>query len=55
MADKVEGRCMKCKTNREMTDVQIVSMSNPKNPKGRAAKGKCSKCGTSMYKILPNK
>jgi hypothetical protein len=54
MTEKIEGRCMKCKTQREMKDVTIVSMSNPKNPKGRAAKGKCSVCGTSMYKILPN-
>lgn len=40
--------CMKCKRMREMTDVQQVTMKN-----GRPAmKGKCSVCGTGMYKIL---
>jgi hypothetical protein len=43
----VKGYCMKCKTTREMKDAKKVKMSN-----GRpATKGKCSKCGTGMYKI----
>ncbi|OHA89384.1 MAG: hypothetical protein A3B03_00140 [Candidatus Zambryskibacteria bacterium RIFCSPLOWO2_01_FULL_42_41] len=46
--DKVIGYCVKCKTKREMKDVQIVEIK-PGRP---AAKGKCSVCGTGMYKIL---
>jgi len=45
----MEGRCMKCKDQREMTEVEKVKMKN-----GRpAAKGVCAKCGCKMYKILP--
>ncbi len=41
--------CVKCKSKREMVDVQKVTMKN-----GRPAlKGKCAVCGTGMYKILP--
>ncbi len=43
--------CVKCKAKREMVDVERVTMKN-----GRPAlKGKCSVCGTGMYKILPSK
>ncbi len=46
----VEGYCLKCKNKREMKDATQVKMKN-----GRPAmKGKCSKCGTGMYKILPS-
>ena len=45
------GYCVKCKDSGEMSDVKVVKMKN-----GRpAAKGKCPKCGTGMYKILPTK
>ncbi|MBU3896669.1 MAG: hypothetical protein KJ697_01925 [Nanoarchaeota archaeon] len=44
----VEGRCMKCKQNREMKDVEEVVMKNGM----KAAKGICTVCGTKMYKIL---
>jgi hypothetical protein len=40
--------CVKCKQKREMKDVQTVTMKNGR----RALKGKCSVCGTGMYKIL---
>ena len=44
----VVGRCMKCKENREMKDTKFEL-----NAKGRPiVRGKCTKCGTSMYKIL---
>lgn len=46
--DKVIGYCVKEKTKREMKDVQIVEIK-PGRP---AAKGKCTVCGTGMYKIL---
>ena len=49
MDDKVIGYCVKCKEKREMKDVERVEIK-PGRP---AAKGKCSVCGTGMYKILP--
>ena len=49
MAEK--GYCVKCKSKKDMKDEQKVTMKN-----GRSAmKGKCSSCGTGMYKILGNK
>lgn len=43
----MEAYCMKCKTKREMVEPEGVTMAN-----GRpATKGKCSVCGTGMYKI----
>lgn len=45
------GYCVKCKSKKDMKDEQKVTMKN-----GRAAmKGKCSSCGTGMYKILAKK
>lgn len=46
-----EGYCVKCKAKREMADAKEVTMKNGR----KAMKGKCSKCGTGMYKILGNK
>ena len=43
-----EGYCVKCKTKREMKDAKEVKMKNGR----KAMKGKCSKCGTGMYRIL---
>lgn len=44
----VEGRCMRCKENREMKDVKI----EPTKRGTFMAKGKCSKCNCGMCKIL---
>ncbi|MCX5705682.1 MAG: DUF5679 domain-containing protein [Candidatus Omnitrophica bacterium] len=49
MAEK--GYCVKCKASKEMKDTEQVTMKN----KRRAMKGKCTDCGTGMYKILGNK
>ncbi len=49
MDEKIVGYCVKCKEKREMLDVEKVEIK-PGRP---AAKGKCSVCGTGMYKILP--
>ena len=49
MDQSIQGHCMKCKEKREMKDVEKVQM----RPGTNAAKGKCSVCGTGMYKILP--
>jgi len=43
--------CVKCRAKREMIDAKKVTMKNGRN----AMKGKCSKCGTGMYKILAAK
>ena len=44
----LEGRCMRCKTNREMKDVKLE-----KTKRGTfLARGTCTKCGTKMAKIL---
>jgi len=51
MSDEVQGYCVKCKAKSIMVDAVEVKMKN-----GRPAmKGKCEKCGTGMYKILPSK
>lgn len=42
------GYCMKCKKTTEMKDTEEVTMKNGR----KAMKGKCSVCGTGMYKIL---
>ena len=42
------GYCMKCKTKREMKETEVVTMKNGR----KALKGKCTVCGTGMYKIL---
>lgn len=46
--DKVIGRCMRCKENKEMKDIEEVVMKNGM----KAAKGKCVDCDCNMYKIL---
>jgi len=43
-----EGYCVKCKAKRNMSNTQEVTMKNGR----KALKGKCSSCGTGMYKIL---
>ena len=41
------GYCMKCKTSREITNAQPITMKN-----GRpATEGTCPVCGTRMFKI----
>ncbi len=43
----MEGRCMKCKAQREMKDTKQVTMKNGKP----ATEGVCAVCGTKMFKI----
>ena len=46
-----EGYCVKCKQKREIKNPEQVTMKN-----GRpAVRGKCTVCGTGMYKILGSK
>ena len=49
--EKVDGYCVKCKAKRTMSDAKKVTMKNKRS----AMKGKCSKCGTGMYRILGKK
>lgn len=42
------GYCMKCKKKTEMKETLVVTMKNGR----KALKGKCTVCGTGMYKIL---
>ncbi len=47
--DEIKAYCMKCKAERVVSNVQIVTMKN-----GRpAANGTCPVCGTKMFKFLP--
>lgn len=43
-----QAYCVKCKAKKEMKDEKQVVMKNGR----KALKGKCSSCGTGMYKIL---
>ncbi|MEA3272309.1 MAG: DUF5679 domain-containing protein [Patescibacteria group bacterium] len=52
----MKGYCVKCRAkDREMKDVEEVTMKGKGNTKRRAARGVCSVCGTKMYRILPKK
>ena len=44
----VQGRCMKCKTQREIKDGQETVMKNGM----KAIKGVCPVCGTKVFRIL---
>lgn len=47
--DEIKAYCMKCKAERVIQNVTIVTMKN-----GRpAANGSCPVCGTKMFKFLP--
>jgi len=43
-----EGYCMKCKAKKEIVEAKEVTMKNDR----KALQGKCSACGTNMFKIL---
>lgn len=44
----IEGRCMKCKEQKEMKDAEMNKTSRG----GFMAKGKCSVCGCGMCRIM---
>jgi len=46
MAEK--GYCVKCKDKKEMKDAEKVTMKNGR----QAMKGKCTDCGTGMFRIM---
>ena len=43
----VEAYCMKCKSKKEMANAKPGKMKNGRD----CVTGKCSKCGTKMFKI----
>lgn len=47
-----EGYCVKCKAKRQMADAKEVSMKGKGGAVRKAMKGKCSKCSTTMFRIL---
>jgi hypothetical protein len=50
MTEEIKAYCMKCKAERTVQNVQIVTTKN-----GRpAANGTCPVCGTKMFKFLPS-
>jgi len=50
MTEEIKAYCMKCKAERIIQNVQIVTTKN-----GRpAANGACPVCGTKMFKFLPS-
>ena len=50
MTEEIKAYCMKCKAERVIQNVQIVTTKN-----GRpAANGTCPVCGTKMFKFLPS-
>lgn len=52
MVAAVEGYCVKCKSKREMKDAKEVAMKGKGGVQRRAMKGKCSKCSTTMFRIM---
>ncbi|MBU0470479.1 MAG: hypothetical protein KKA62_04995 [Nanoarchaeota archaeon] len=51
----MEGYCVKCKEKREIAGGKEVSMKGKGGVERKAMKGKCPKCGTTMFRILGNK
>ena len=47
----VEGRCMRCRVNREMKEAKEVTLKNGM----MALSGVCNHCGTKMFKITGKK
>ena len=43
----MEGRCMKCQTQKKMKNAEITQTSRG----GFMAKGKCESCGTTVCKM----
>ena len=48
---KVKAYCVKCKAEKPIADAVEQSLKNGR----KALKGKCSACGTSIFKMLPGK
>jgi len=49
----MEAYCVKCKAKQEMKNGKVVVMKRKGGKTGKAMKGECPKCGTTMFRILP--
>jgi predicted RNA-binding Zn-ribbon protein involved in translation (DUF1610 family) len=50
MAEQQTGRCMKCRENVKIADAKETTLKGKVLMK--AVKGKCPKCGTTVFKIV---
>ena len=53
----ITAYCVKCrdKAGRVMVDPKEVTMKGKGGTTRRAMTGKCEKCGTTMYRMMPKK
>lgn len=51
----MEAYCVKCKSKKEMKNGKEVVMKRKGGNTGRAMKGQCPTCKTTMFRILPKK
>ncbi|PIR67005.1 MAG: hypothetical protein COU51_00935 [Parcubacteria group bacterium CG10_big_fil_rev_8_21_14_0_10_36_14] len=51
----MEAYCVKCKAKREMKDAKETTFKAKGGKTRNAMKGVCPKCGTTMFRIMPNK
>lgn len=49
MIHNLTARCMKCREQKEIKDLQIITTKNNRN----AATGICPICGTKLFRFLP--
>ena len=51
---QTEAYCVKCKAKRMMKDAHETSFKGKGGATRKAMTGSCEKCGTKMFRILPN-
>lgn len=51
----MEAYCVKCKAKKQMVDGKEVKMKGKGGTERKAMKGKCPKCSTTMFRIMPKK
>lgn len=52
-ADGQKAYCLKCKEKVDMENAQEVDMKAKGGKTRKALRGKCPKCGTTVYRFLP--
>jgi hypothetical protein len=48
----IDGRCMKCKANKPIGNMEVKTMPKKGGNVGYAATGTCNDCGTKMFKFI---
>ncbi len=51
----VEAYCVKCRSKKQMTNAKEVEINKKGGNKGRAMKGQCPTCSTTMFRIMGKK